>query len=354
MRRAEKDSIEKKLKELAVEADAGRNLRNVEIELKRLVRPVNLQGTIVVVPRQTIDALDMPDLDTHTFNTQRIETISMDALSADFVMDMKRGAKRERYFQLKNDPAYSGPRILAEGDSWIEYPCAKDNGEWLGERYALLSLAKAGATWHDIIAEQNKIYPDGSSKNLHKNIDAERPHIVLLSVGGNEIIANMAAYVKHYAMNRPARDYITDDFWRMLDYVIATYRSHITDIVAKKCSVIMHGYDYPDPRVSAGGQWIAPRLLYERNIDDVTLWREIPNIMLREFDTRMRALAGEFPGKAHFVRLLGTIGSKNIIDGPDRALWEDEVHGSTLGFEKISAELAKKIDDVWQQIQAVG
>ncbi len=350
---AEKQSVEDQIEALAEQAEAGADLRTIERELKRLVRPVNVEGHLVIVPKQALDALDVGALDAKARAERTFDIAAANAISAKSIMDYKRGRKRQRYLQVKANPQYRGPRILAEGDSWIEYPCAKDNGEWLGERYAFLSLAKAAATWADIIAEQRQHYEDGTPKGLMQNIAIENPHIVFLSVGGNEIIGNMATFVKPYQQNRPARDYITSDFGRVLNYVIGMYETRIGEILSKGCSVILHGYDYPDPRLTPGGQWIAPRLLHGRGIDDVTLWREIPNIMLREFARRMLALANTptFGGKVHFVNLLGTIGTEDIINGPDRALWEDEIHGSTSGFQRISAKIAHKIDEVWQQIR---
>ncbi len=80
------------------------------------------------------------------------------------ILDAKRKAKRQRYFALKSDLAYKGPRIVAEGDSWFEFPCTTDLLEWLGRKYAILSLAKAGDAWFDVNQDEFGTYDDGSPK----------------------------------------------------------------------------------------------------------------------------------------------------------------------------------------------
>src|SRR5436189_3007501 len=86
------------------------------------------------------------------------------------IKDIHRPFKEKRYRQTIKNPKYRGPRIVAEGDSWFEYPLTNDILMWLGDRYAVLSLAKAGDSWHEII-EQDELF---------NTIKKEKPHIVML------------------------------------------------------------------------------------------------------------------------------------------------------------------------------
>src|SRR5215211_5245315 len=94
--------------------------------------------------------------------------------------DLKRYAKRQRYLAKLADRNYRGPKMLAEGDSWFEYPYARDLIDWLGDRFAVLSLARAGDTWNDIHEQEGDQYGDGSPKGLFENIREQDPDIVML------------------------------------------------------------------------------------------------------------------------------------------------------------------------------
>src|SRR5262245_14943304 len=63
----------------------------------------------------------------------------------DPILESHRQFKNQRYAAKKADSKYKGPRIVAEGDSWFEYPYNDDLIMILGEKYAIMSLAKAGA-----------------------------------------------------------------------------------------------------------------------------------------------------------------------------------------------------------------
>lgn len=312
--------------------NADVDLRATEKAIAQLVEPRRApNGRILLVPRGT--------------PTER--SVEADNyLSIRGIMDWKRAAKRRRYLQKKNDPNYRGPKIVAEGDSWLEYPCNKDNGEWIGDEYALLSLAKAGDTWADIINNQNNFYDDGTPMGLFQTVAMEKPHIVILSVGGNDAIDNIAQYVKRYADGREPEDYIEDSFELLLNYVEYEYRQFCTKLVAMNCKVLLHSYDYPDPRAQRdGGQWLGGPLEIERLIPGPTLWRGIVNVMLRRFHARVKAVASDplFGGKVHLVELFKTIGNDDAYAGPDRNLWTDEMHGTAAGFGKIAKKFKDRI-----------
>ena len=264
------------------------------------------------------------------------------------ILDAKRKAKRSRYFALKGDAGYKGPRIVAEGDSWFEFPCATDLLEWLGRKYAILSLARAGDAWFDVNQDELGTYDDGSPKGLLATIAVEKPDIVMLSVGGNDIMGSIENYVFHYEEGRPRDRYIRPNFDELLDYVALQYRTRTSQIVATGAQVLLHGYDYPDPRPGAeGGQWIGGPLENACRIGDRTLWRQIVNAMIERFCDRLQAIADASNGKVQFVRQLGTIGSADHMHGPNQTLWNDELHGSSEGFRRLSLKLGKRIDEIF-------
>jgi hypothetical protein len=48
----------------------------------------------------------------------------------------------------------------------------------------------------------------------------------------------------------------------------------------------------------------------------------------------------------HFINQLGTIGNSDYNQVPDRRFWQDEIHGTDPGFEKLSKNFLKKIREI--------
>lgn len=306
------------------------DLRRTEREIAQLIEPRRApNGDILFVPRGT---------------SRELSIEAENYLSIRGIMDWKRKAKRRRYLQKKGDSHYHGPKIVGEGDSWLEYPCNKDNGEWIGDKYALLSLAKAGDRWADVINDENGIYDDGTPMGLFKTVELEKPDIVILSAGGNDVVNKIEQYIEPFANDRPAEDYIKSDFDLVLNYVEYNYRVYTDRLINMGCKVLVHSYDYPDPRASGdGGQWIGGPMEVHRKIPGPALWREIVNVMLRRFHARLKAVADTSNGKVHLVELFETIGNSDSYAGPDRSLWNDEMHGTEVGFGKIAKKFEDKI-----------
>jgi lysophospholipase L1-like esterase len=270
----------------------------------------------------------------------RMETLEA-SVGLDGVMDIHRAFKEKRYRQTIKNPKYRGPRIVAEGDSWFEYPLTNDILMWLGGRYAVLSLAKAGDSWHEII-EQNELFD---------TIKKEKPHIVMLSVGGNDVLGNVGPYVNENNPALPPAAHIKASFKDLLDWTENIYRDVTSRIIAMSpqlkvpVQVILHGYDYPDPRPGNEGGYLIGGPLERLGFGGVGMWREIVNTMLDQFNARlMRVADGQ---RVHYTKLLKTIGTDDILTGPDESNWNDEAHGSDKGFQALATQLQDKIAEIY-------
>jgi hypothetical protein len=264
------------------------------------------------------------------------------ALSGIFdpILETHREFKNKRYEAKKNDPKYKGPRIVAEGDSWFEYPFNDDLIMVLGEKYAIMSLAKAGDAWADV-QKKNELLPAVAN---------ERPEIVMLSVGGDDVMGAIETYVHQFELNRSAAEYILPSFKILLNIIEKNYDGTIAKLLPMGTQVILQGYDYPDAREPAtqGAQWIGPPLKNLRNIDGVAMWRAIANIMLDGFNLMLGRVAKkpQYGGRVHYVKLLGTIGNADADHGPDPSNWYDEIHGTAKGFRLLAAKLDAKIKQI--------
>ncbi|MBI1205411.1 MAG: hypothetical protein GC182_23150 [Rhodopseudomonas sp.] len=315
-------------------------IRKTERDIAAMVEPRRApNGRLMLVPRGT-----PPD-------DRILEAQSF--LSIPDILEWKRPAKRRRYLKKIADPAYKGPRIVGEGDSWLEYPCNKDNGEWIGDDYALLSLARAGDTWADVINDENETYADGTPKGLFKTVAIEHPEIVILSVSGNDVVGNLAQFLTNFRDGKPPQDYVTSDFDLTLNYVEYNFRQYTQRLIAAGCHVIIHTYDYPDPRPSRdGGQWLGGPMQNSRHIPGPTLWRDIINYMLGLYRDRLRRVAAlpESQGNVHLIELFGTIGTADTYAGPNRALWTDEMHGNADGFKLIAQQFKNVIATIPRRV----
>jgi hypothetical protein len=261
----------------------------------------------------------------------------------DGILDRRRAEKNANFALKANSPSYKGPRIVAEGDSWFEYPFSEDIVMALSDKYAIFSLAKAGDAWDDVILQNE----------LQKTIDTVKPHIVMLSMGGNEIMGEIERFVFEFQLSRPEDKYIIEaDFKQVLDRHEQQLDLHADAILKKDAHLIVHGYDYPDPRdpqeESEGAQWLGPPLKHLRGIDNRPLWRKIVNTMVNQLNARIQKVANKeaFRDRMHYVDLRKTVGTDDTSFGPDRSLWNDEIHPTTEGFQKLAAKIGRKIDQI--------
>jgi hypothetical protein len=271
--------------------------------------------------------------------------------------ELGRAAKRKRFLQLAKSPKYKGPIIVAEGDSWFEYPFAKDLINFAGEEYAVLSLARAGDTWGDILDQDRnppKRYSDGTLKGLIHNL--EKPEIrkfnfVMLSAGGNDLIGQLTSCVHKFDPHRPEDEYIKHDgvgaFDAVLGLVLKDYKDCLKSITDLGATVILHTYDYPNP--TSGGQYIGYPLEHVLHFPNgsVGLMRRVVNQMIDLFHDGLAAIADASKGKAILIDLRNTIGTKDYLNGPDGRLWQDEMHGNRAGFKLLWQRMDKDLRKIF-------
>lgn len=268
------------------------------------------------------------------------------------IREIKRDDKERRFAAWPS--TYKGPLIVAEGDSWFEYPWQNDTIMVLSQRYRIKPLARAGDTWADVIHENE----------LEPTVEALNPDIVLLSVGGNDIVDNIPMFVRRYSPNlaRTAKAYIIQTVFKAaLDLVFGKYDLACRPIVDKGIDVIVSGYDHPNPRtVENGGQWLGPELLRTRNLYDIPLWHWIVRELIDTYDRRMRDFVAGFnaatdpkatSARLTFVSQIGVV-NKTPYDpasGEKNPDWNDEMHPHDAGFARLADNLGAAIEVVWKR-----
>jgi len=226
-----------------------------------------------------------------------------------------RWRRQQRYRRKVAD--WAGIRIVSEGDSWFQYPLLlTDVIDWLSEPYAILSLDAAGDLLSDMVRQGE----------LVTAVVQEKPHAVLLSGGGNDLLggSRLSTALMPFEPGRPAEAYLGNAFENNLKAVLGDYEQLFSRLsqVAPQTPILAHVYDHAIP---ANGRWLG-RPLSEIGITDPALQRGIVTVIVDRFHAALAELASQY---AH-VRVVDTRGA--VRD--DR--WHDELHPTDGGYRSVA------------------
>ncbi len=253
-----------------------------------------------------------------------------------------------------------GAVLVAEGDSWFDYPPGMDVVDVLEDAgYNVYCVAAAGATVEDMAYGPDTDQPisdffmrDASQlAETMRYIREQRPKAVLFSGGGNDIAGDELTPLlnKKNAGGDPLRTAMVEALFE--GTLKEGYRTFLRMVESESKAqgrtipVIGHGYDYPFPDGRGVvnvlgfhflGPWLAPSLR-KKGYSEV----EGRGIVMRLIDRHNRMLADlatELPF-FHPVDLRGTLTSSSD--------WANELHPTNDGFKRV----AKKIQ---AQLSALG
>ncbi|RVN79983.1 hypothetical protein CN107_29735, partial [Sinorhizobium meliloti] len=222
---------------------------------------------------------------------------------------------------------WAGLRVVEEGDSWLQYPfLIEDVVDHLFEPWAIYSCSGAGDLLSDM-ARQDEVIAA---------VAAEKPDIVLLSGGGNDLLGDgrLARYLKPYAAGMRAADHVTEAFDDLLVSITDIYR----DLIDKTLSagarrVVCHSYDYAIPN---GGPWLG-RPMIKLGIADRQLQRDIIRILIDRFHVALTAMVSGFGDSVVVADCRGTLADNE---------WFDELHPTSFGFGKVARIIRAKAEGV--------
>lgn len=252
------------------------------------------------------------------------------------------------------------PVLVSEGDSWFQFPLLIDDTiDHLSRSYNVWSLDAAGDTLANMV---NGIPAQGGFEflaGLRRHRDSVRAF--LFSGAGNDIIGEDAKTKLPMleALLLPFNGNTSDIEGHIDGARLAERIRHLRDgyrrIVAlvraepglERLPIIFHGYDYPFPYpfgvndqrspVYAGkDQWLG-RALAARQIFDIGLRRGIIERLIDHLYEMLNTLATE-PGISN-VWIVDCRGALPALDD-----WNDEIHGTSKGFEKVSKRFQETID----------
>jgi hypothetical protein len=254
-----------------------------------------------------------------------------------------RGPKAAR---LGGPPPPAPLRILAEGDSWFDYPPFEFFGaggviprlsKILG--LPILNLATAGDEVRYMLGVKER-------KELIRHLKAGSPaggpwDALFFSGGGNDIVDNpMALWVRDFRPGMPAAQLINQP---RFEVALALVKAGYEDLIAVRNAhspqthLFFHTYDHaiPDGRgVCKRGPWLKPTFDLRGFPPGSGLAFEVVKEMLRQFAVMLKTLQNG--------------GGVTVIDGqgtldPVKASWHNELHPSKAGFQKFAVLFAQAL-----------
>jgi len=253
-------------------------------------------------------------------------------------------AGRERAKQL---------RILAEGDSWFEYPLPWPRGDGVVFQlqkllgYPILNMAHHGAEVRQILAlsERQEIITRLSDPNV-------RYDAMLFSGGGNDLVGDQfCIWLKDIQPEAPPAEMLDDDAVNAALSIVETgYRELMTirDKHSPTTIIFAHGYDFP-PITGIGvcnvGPWLKPSLDFvyrESGVPTPDPNKEfiVVKALLERFSAMLKKLETQHAGRFVVVPTQGTL----TADDSD---WQNEIHPTSGGFVKIAQKFKAALAGVF-------
>jgi hypothetical protein len=243
-----------------------------------------------------------------------------------------------------------GGLLMAEGDSWFDYPFVDVLGELEDSfGYTVESVAHKGDTIEEMVYDPNQL--EKLARKLQKLADQELvPRAILLSGGGNDIAGEeFSVLLNHKRSGLPALN--AGVVAGLLGERIRTAAIGLAGAVTHLCReslgatvpILLHGYDYPVPdgRGYLGGFWVLPGPWLEpgfrrKGYDDLRERRDVMVTLIDAFNGVLAGIAGG-PGLEHVrhVDLRRTL-SCELAGSEYKKWWGNELHPTEKGFRTVA------------------
>lgn len=248
---------------------------------------------------------------------------------------LNRRAQRRRAAKYSDKIAqgFTGPRLIAEGDSWFQYPILREDViDSLDDEFAIYCTSAAGDTLENMTS---------GVEDLERRIAELEPHGLLFSGGANDIAGE--PLVGYLLDGTPGRNISTDFLSPAYARFLKRLEDQLTDFFGRITGrfsglpIFCHGYDWPFTRQD--GRWLHPAM-EERAIPE-DLQTEILKDMIDRYYGVLERVADKSTGRIVIVDCRGAIG--------DRAEWYDELHPWDAGFARVADRFR---DAVQREVQS--
>ncbi len=237
-------------------------------------------------------------------------------------------ARKNQYRKKIKALGGKGIRIVAEGDSWFQYPIMlHDVIDHLADKpeIAVRCFSAAGDILSNMVARPQFL----------EALATEDPKFLLLSGGGNDLVdgKGLRLLLRAYQHGRPAKDYFNEDYDAFKKRIARNYADifKMTRAENKKVIILCHGYDYAIPN---NGPWLG-RPMGEIGITDKGLQFQIMKLIVDDIHKVIStAVKASKDPKIHYVDMRGSVPATG---------WKDEFHPTSSDFGGVADRFYKKI-----------
>lgn len=251
-------------------------------------------------------------------------------------------------------PAAVAGVLIAEGDSWFDYPL-QDVLRFLEDEHLfdIESVAHKGDCVADMAHSRGQF--EEFARRLEKLLrDGKVPRAILLSGGGNDIAGDeFGILLNHATSSLPPlnEDIIRGVIDVRLREAYASIIGGLTEIAKayldRPIPIITHGYDYPVPdgRGFLGGWWKLPGPwlqpgFHRKGFGDLSTNKKLVAELIDRFNAMLADLTGyqQF-GHVQYVDLRRTLKNDNTY----KRFWANELHPTRRGFELVAQKFADAV-----------
>ncbi len=239
--------------------------------------------------------------------------------------------------------------LIAEGDSWFDYPGTDILDALEQSAYDVESVARAGDRVEMMAFGRGQL--DGFAAAVEKIIgNGNTPKAILLSGGGNDIagsefgfLINHAGSPKQGFNDSVVRGVIEERVRDAYQWIIRTITDLCQKTLKQKVRIILHGYGYPIPDgvgVLGGwgplpGPWLRPGFI-EKGFDSLAQNTDMMHALMDRFNNMVKGVAADFD-HVRYVDL------RNVLPAT-KTLWANELHPKETGFKLAAKEIQNAIE----------
>ncbi len=278
-------------------------------------------------------------------------TTEVDDLTQEDVAELKQELWAQD-METELESASDKVRLVAEGDSWFDYPPTLDLLDNLRREhgYRIYKIAEHGDTLENLVYGTKYRRSDFGRKppqilQTIRAVTKHKPKALLFSGGGNDIAGDeFSSFLNHFDSNpaEPLRkDYVDYMFAEVFERTIRHFCQKIWSFEAGQ-PIVMHGYGYARPTgravlnlpfgVRLGGPWLRPALA-QKNISPSTGAGLIEDL-IDTYNELLKKLDAELANFHH-------VDFRDLIKDEH---WNDELHLKSGAYRTCAERMHQKID----------
>jgi lysophospholipase L1-like esterase len=258
--------------------------------------------------------------------------------------------------------------IMTIGDSWLyrfrEFPFVTTPPSLANE------LAKLNYGMGNKFSETGQLLSQMATPNNLKVIKQQiadlsgtpnEPRAILISGGGNDIVnpPNKPELTRLFRLlnegaTTVAGALIAAEVTEFIDNKLSGHYRSLFQTVTKATDapIFVHAYDHPIPdgrffdligTTLDAGPWLTKVFDEKKIVADLAVRTGIMKILIEDLNVAVEKVAGEFPGKVHYVKFAGELAKQPGFSANYKDYWDNELHPTELGFEILAKIMQAKL-----------